>query len=71
MNLELTDEETEALLRELNEIVENDRFQFSPRIRTLRSIRNKIRPEPKAKAPPPPMRHYEPPHKGRYGRRRG
>ena len=69
MNLELCDEETEVLLRELNEIVENDRFQFSPRIRTLRGIRNKIRPEPKAESPPPPIRHYEPPRKGRYGRR--
>ena len=65
--INLTDEETEALLRELNEIVENDRLQFSPRIRALRGNRNKIRPEPKADSPPPPIRHYEPPRKGRYG----
>jgi len=46
MNLELSDEETAALIRELHDIVENDHFQFSPRIRTLREILNKLRPQP-------------------------
>ena len=36
MNLDLTDEETAALTQELHNIVENDRYPFSPRIRTLR-----------------------------------
>jgi hypothetical protein len=36
-NLELTDEEAAALTQELHEIVENDRYPFSPRTRTLRS----------------------------------
>jgi hypothetical protein len=69
MNLELTDEQTEALLRELSQIIDNDRYPFSPRIRTLKEIRAKIRPHP-PREPLPPARHYEPPSRGRYGRRR-
>jgi hypothetical protein len=44
MNLELTGEETEALLKELTHIIDGDRYQFSARIRTLKEIRAKIRP---------------------------
>jgi hypothetical protein len=44
MNLELTDEQTNALIRELSQIIDNDRYPFSPRIRTLKEIRAKIRP---------------------------
>jgi hypothetical protein len=68
MSLELTDEQTEALIRALSQIIENDRYPFSARIRTLKEIRAKIRPEP-AREPWPPLRHYEPPSKGRYKRR--
>jgi hypothetical protein len=53
MNIDLTDEEAAALLRELNNIVENDRYPLSPRIRTLREIRAKL---PGAPAAPPPTR---------------
>jgi hypothetical protein len=60
MNLELTDEQATALEKELLNIVENDRYQFSPRIRTLREILHMIRPEP-AREPLPAIRHYEPP----------
>jgi hypothetical protein len=69
MHFDLTDEETAALLRELDEIVENDRYPFSPRIRTLRAILAKLRPEPVRK--PLPQKVYAPPSKGRYRRRRG
>jgi hypothetical protein len=41
---ELSDEETAALTQELHEIVENDRYPFSPRIRTLSAILAKLRP---------------------------
>src|SRR4051794_5787408 len=41
MNLDLSDEETAALTDELHNIVENDRYPFSPRIRTLRAILGK------------------------------
>jgi hypothetical protein len=68
MNLDLSDEETAALTQELHDIVENDRYPFSPRIRTLRAVRNKLRPEP-VREPLPPV--YAPPSKGRYRRRRG
>jgi hypothetical protein len=42
MQLDLTDEEAAALLRELNNIIENDRYPLSPRIRMLRGIRAKL-----------------------------
>ena len=68
MHLDLTDQETAALTQELREIVENDRYPFSPRIRTLRAILAKFRPEP-PREPLPPPKVYAPPSKGRYGRR--
>jgi hypothetical protein len=68
MNLELSDEEAAALGRELRDIIENDRYPFSPRIRTLQAILNKIRPEPKPELLPP-QKHYEPPRAGRNRRR--
>jgi hypothetical protein len=46
MHLDLTDDETAALIRELHDIVENDRYPFSPRIPTPRAILAKLRPEP-------------------------
>jgi hypothetical protein len=68
MNLELTDEQTEALIRELSQIIQNDRHPLSPRIRVLNEIIGMLRPE-LAREPLPPRRHYEPPSKGRYRRR--
>jgi hypothetical protein len=38
MNLDLSDEETAALTQELHDIIERDRYPFSPRIRTLRVL---------------------------------
>jgi hypothetical protein len=67
-HLDLSDEEAAALIQELHEIVENDRYPFSPRIRTLRGILAKLRPEPVRK-PLPPLKVYAPPSKGRYRRR--
>ena len=60
MTLDLTAEETAALLRELEDIIDGDRYPFSPRIRTLTAIRDKLRPPP-VRAPLPPLRHYAPP----------
>jgi hypothetical protein len=71
MNLELNDVQTEVLIRELHSIIQNDRYPLSPRIRVLNEILGMMRPEPARPAPLPPRRHYEPPSKGRYGRRRG
>jgi hypothetical protein len=61
MNLDLTDEETAALLRELDGIIDGDRYFMSPRIKTLRAIRAKIRPEPVREPLPPPAKSYAPP----------
>ena len=68
MNLDLSDEESAALLAELDRIIDGDRYPFSPRIRTLTAIRDKLRPPP-VREPSPPLRHYAPPPAGR--RRRG
>jgi hypothetical protein len=57
--LGLTDEETAGLLRELDDIIDGDRFPLSPRILTLKAIRAKIRPEP-VREPLPPAKRYEP-----------
>ena len=60
MTLDLSDEESAALLGELNRIIDGDRYPFSPRIRTLTAIRDKLQPPPVRK-PLPPLKHYEPP----------
>jgi hypothetical protein len=68
MHLDRSDEETAALTQELHDIVENDRYPFSPRIRTLRAILANLRPEP-VREPLPPLKVYAPPSKSRYKRR--
>ena len=60
MNLALSDEQTAALLCELDRIIDGDRYPLSPRIRTSREIRAKIMPEP-IREPMPPIKRYEPP----------
>jgi hypothetical protein len=60
MNIDLTDEETAALLRELDGIIANDRYFLSPRVQTLKAILAKLRPEP-AREPLPPPKVYAPP----------
>jgi hypothetical protein len=70
MNIDLTDEEAAALIRELHDIIESDRYPFSPRIHTLRAILARLRPEPVREPLPPPPRHYEPPRFIRGRRRR-
>ena len=70
MNLDLTDEETAALLRELNGLIDGDRYFLSPRIKTLKAIRAKIRPEPMRPPSPPPPKRYDPPRATARQRRR-
>ncbi len=69
MNFELSDDEKTALLRELDRIIQDDRYLLSPRIQMLKAILGKLRPEP-VREPLPEVKHYEPPSKGRYSRRR-
>jgi hypothetical protein len=56
--------------QELHDIIESDRYPFSPHIRTLRAILNKLRPEP-AREPLPPPKVYAPPRAAARKRRRG
>ena len=67
-NLELSDEEVEALLRLLRRAIDDDRYPLSPRVQVWKGILGKLRPEP-ARAPLPPLKTYEPPSRGRYRRR--
>jgi hypothetical protein len=71
MNLGLTDEQAAALLKELDNIIDGDRYFLSPRIRTLKAIRAKIRPEPAREPLPPPPKQYAPPRASAPKRRRG
>jgi hypothetical protein len=64
MQLELTEEETEALARLVRKAIDGDRFPLSPRVQLWKGILAKIRPEP-LREPLPPPRHYEPPRAGR------
>jgi hypothetical protein len=70
MQLDLTDEETTTLLRELDHIIDGDKYFLSPRIRTLKAIRAKLRPDP-MREPLPPLKQYERPRIGKGRRRRG
>jgi hypothetical protein len=65
MHLDLTDDEAAALTKALHDIVESDRYPFSPRIQTPRAILGKLRPEP-VREPLPPPKVYAQPSKGRY-----
>jgi hypothetical protein len=69
MQLDLTDEETAVLIRELTNITFSARYQLLPRIKTLNAILAKLRPEP-VRQPAPTTKQYEPPSKGRYRRRK-
>lgn len=71
MDLKLTDEQAAALIRELNNMVQNDRYPLSPRIVTLKEILSMLRSEPARAAAPPPPKIYAPPTKGRWRPRRG
>jgi hypothetical protein len=52
MQLDLTDEETRALLNLLVETIEADKFPLSPRVQIFRAILAKF--GPMGPAPPPP-----------------
>jgi hypothetical protein len=53
----------------LKRLIDEDRFPLSPRVQTLTAILARLQP-PKPVPASPPRRHYEPPSKGRYSRRR-
>jgi hypothetical protein len=47
MNLALNDLQTEAPIRELHSIIQNDRYPLSPRIVVLKEILAMMRPAPR------------------------
>jgi hypothetical protein len=55
MNLDLSDDEREALTRHLRETIDRDRFPLSLRLAPLRAILDKLAP-PKPRAPLPEPR---------------
>ena len=69
MNLDLTDDETAALTQLLTNTIDADRYPLSPRIRILKTILGKIRPE-LVREPLPPLKVYAPP-RASAKRRRG
>jgi hypothetical protein len=68
MHLDLSDDKAAALAQDLDTIVENDRYRLSPRIRTLREILAKLRPEPVREPLLPKV--YAPPRETAVRRRR-
>jgi hypothetical protein len=61
-NLELTDEQVDQLVAELDRIIEGDRYFLSPRITALRAIREQLKPYPAVQpAAAPQPRLYAPP----------
>jgi hypothetical protein len=51
-------------------LIDVDRYFLSPRIKTLRAIRAKIKPEPAREPLPPPPKQYAPPRATARQRRR-
>jgi hypothetical protein len=68
MQLDLTDEETRALLNLLVETIEADKYPLAPRAQILRAILAKF--GPMAPAPPPPVRPPTPEERDPYRPRR-
>jgi hypothetical protein len=67
MQLDLTDEEREALIRFLRDGIDRDRFPMAPRLAPIRAILDKLAPP----APRPPLREPKtiiPPRASRKGR---
>jgi hypothetical protein len=59
-HLDLSDDETAVLVALLTRTITDDRYPLSPRIRALKAILAKLRPEPVREALPPP-KVYAPP----------
>jgi hypothetical protein len=63
MMLDLTQEETDALVKLLSRAIDDNRYPLSPCIQMPKAILSKIRPEP-AREPLPPPKVYAPPRNG-------
>jgi hypothetical protein len=69
-HLNLSDDEDAALVALLTRTVADDRYPLSPRVRTLKAILAKLRPEP-VRDPLPPPKVYAPKAMVTNRRRRG
>jgi hypothetical protein len=69
MNLDLSDDEADALAQHLKRAIDSDRYPLSPRLAPLKAILAKLRPEP-AREPLPPPKVYAPPRATAARRRR-
>ena len=68
--LPLSADEKVALTAALKRSIDEDRYPLSPRVRTLEAILARLQPPKPAPEAIPPRKHYEPPSKGRFARRR-
>jgi hypothetical protein len=59
MRCDLTDEEDAAFARLLSDTINDDRYLLLARIRLLKTILGRIRPERSPAPLPPPIRHRE------------
>src|ERR1700730_2632771 len=59
MRCDLTDEEHDALARLLSDTTNDDRYPLAARIRLLKRILGRIRPERSPASRPPPIRHMQ------------
>jgi len=66
MPTDLTDPETDVIVRLLRQAIDNDRDPLSPRIQEMKAILDKLGPEPERQPLPVPLRNYAPPRVGRY-----
>jgi hypothetical protein len=62
--LDLSDEETDSLVRLLRDSIDRDRYPLSPRVKTWEAILDRLRPPPPSPPSPRdpfPVKNYEPP----------
>jgi hypothetical protein len=69
MHLDLSDDETAALVALLTRTIDDDPYSLSPRLGPVKSILAKLRPEP-VREPLPPPKVYAPPRAVREEKRR-
>jgi len=69
-HLDLFDDQAAALVALLTRTIDGDYYPLSPRVRALKAILAKLRPEP-AREPLPPPKVYAPPRATVTRRRRG
>jgi hypothetical protein len=70
MTLDLTDDETAALVRLLRHAIDEDRYPLSPRLAPIRAILDQFDPPKPRPEPLPPLKRYDAPLVGSSARRR-